>query len=73
MWNKISVSNFGVQSMAMSMLTDWKRCQREKLRNVSGVTSNTRRWTSPYQGWVKVNTDTTTFIAEGKVGIGMVI
>lgn len=72
-WNRISVSEFGVQSMARGMLTDWKRYQVEKSSNASGVASNSRRWTSPGQGSVKVNTDVATFLSEGHVGIGMVI
>ncbi|KAL8158239.1 hypothetical protein AgCh_002800 [Apium graveolens] len=68
-WDKVSVSEFGVQATAMSMMYEWRqRCAAVKNHKV--VTNGSlRRWKRPQQGWIKVNTDATVFRERGATGI----
>lgn len=69
LWDKVSVSAFGVQSTASSMLTEWNKCQQERRVCNPVSTVSARRWSPPPQGWVKINIDAAIFTATGSVGI----
>lgn len=73
LWDKVSTSEFGVQSTASSMLNEWRKCQQEKKACKPGSMSSVRRWNPPPQGWVKINVDAATFTESGNVGIGCVV
>lgn len=72
-WDKVSVSVFGVQSTAANMSAEWIKCQQEKQVRKSVNLMSARRWVSPPQGWVKINVDAAIFEATGSVGLGSVI
>lgn len=69
----MSVSEFGIQAMAMNMLNEW----RQKCVNSSKVavttTGGSRRWCRPQLGWIKVNTDAAVFMEWNTTGVGSVI
>ncbi|XP_074326652.1 uncharacterized protein LOC141664593 [Apium graveolens] len=68
-WDKISISEFGVYEKAMNMLFDWKqRCLEFKIHKGPSTTSITK-WKPPQQGWVKINTDVAVFVEAGYTGI----
>ena len=72
-WDKVNISEFGVQSTAMSMLHEWQqRCVAVRTPKVT-TNSSSRKWHRPQQGWIKVNTDAAVFMEWGSTGIGSVI
>ena len=61
-WDKVNVSEFGVQAMVMNMLHEWKK-KRAESRSHRGVTNGiSTRWHRPQHGWLKVNTDVAVFM-----------
>ncbi|XP_074378696.1 uncharacterized protein LOC141720247 [Apium graveolens] len=72
-WDKRSISVFGVQSMAMQLLQDWRRNQEQNEdsdhRNQRARTS---RWCKPQEGWIKVNIDAACHHQLEFIGMGCV-
>ena len=64
-WDKVMVSDYGVQATARNMLSEWRQSQQERVTNSPVMNSSARRWSPPPQGWVKVNTDAAVFEGEG--------
>lgn len=72
-WDKVSVTEFGVKATAMTLLAEWRKCQEEKIRGVTGTGPSAKRWNPPPQGWMKVNTDASVFGESRSIGVGGVI
>ncbi|XP_074347318.1 uncharacterized protein LOC141686164 [Apium graveolens] len=72
-WDKVSVSEFGVQAMAMNMMHEWKhKCAESRSYRVATGGPLTR-WYRPTHGWIKVNTDAAIFMEWSSTGVGSVI
>ncbi|XP_074344602.1 uncharacterized protein LOC141683749 [Apium graveolens] len=72
-WDKISVSEFGVRSNAMNMLYEWRQRCAEVKTHVLGTTGSSAKWQRQQQGLVKINTDAAVFMEGGSTGIGSVM
>ncbi|XP_074368774.1 uncharacterized protein LOC141708859 [Apium graveolens] len=72
-WNRVSISGFGVQATTMNMINEWQRCQKEKRVFVSAANTIACTWKPPAQGWFKVNVDAALFTDSAGFGIGCVI
>ena len=58
MWDKHSISVFGVHSMALQLLQDWRRSQEyNEGSDHRSQRTKIRCWCRPQKGWIKVNTD----------------
>ncbi|XP_074347005.1 uncharacterized protein LOC141685825 [Apium graveolens] len=72
-WDKKFLSMFGVQSMAMQLLQDWRRSQEELgTRMQRGSNENVTHLCRPPEGWVKVNVDAACRDQLGFIGMGCV-
>ncbi|KAL8119392.1 hypothetical protein AgCh_016783 [Apium graveolens] len=72
-WDKVSTSEFGVQSTEVNMLQEWRHSQLEKQKHHATSSKSPRRWQKPDEGWVKINIDAAVFIEFGCTGVGSVI
>ena len=55
-WDKATMSVFGVKAMALNMLNDWRKAM-EKASRESQMQQVARNWQKPPPGWVKINMD----------------
>lgn len=69
----MGVSEFGVQATSMNLNTNLGRSQQEKHKHTQVISSSSRMWKPPPQGWLKVNIDAAVFTETGSIGIGCVI
>lgn len=73
MCDKVSISEFGVQSNALSMLHEWKQRCAETRTHMMVTTVNGIKWKRPHNGRVKINIDAVVFMKGGSTGIGSVM
>ncbi|KAL8113302.1 hypothetical protein AgCh_020567 [Apium graveolens] len=72
-WDRVNVSEFGVQALVMNMLHEWKQKCAEGKRQGIGTDGSLKIWRRPQHGWVKVNTDAALFLEWDSTGVGNVI
>lgn len=72
-WDRVSISDFGVQARAMNMLHEWKMKCAESRRHGVATNGVSMRWHIPQHGWIKVNTDAAVFMEWNSTGVGSVI
>lgn len=72
-WDKRSISVFGVQSMALQLLQDWRRSQEQNEdSDHRNQRARTPRWCKPLEGWIKVNIDVAYHHQSEFIGMGCV-
>ncbi|XP_074324399.1 uncharacterized protein LOC141661314 [Apium graveolens] len=72
-WDRVNVSEFGVQALIMNMLHEWKhKCAEGKRKGIC-TDGSLKRWRRPQHGWVKVNTDVALFLEWDNTGVRNVI
>lgn len=54
-WNRRSMTTFGVTAMVNNLLQDWERSRKPYSSNTLGI--QPRKWCKPPQGWIKINID----------------
>lgn len=64
---------FGVKSMALNLLADWKR-MNEGVRKgrVTGMIQH-KEWCKPPDGWIKINVDAACRRDSEYIGVGCVV
>lgn len=72
-WDKISITEFGVVAKVMNMLSEWRQNCLERCKYKAMVSTSPRRWQPPQQGWMKINVDAAIFMESSCIGIGSVI
>nr|XP_017239551.1 PREDICTED: uncharacterized protein LOC108212332 [Daucus carota subsp. sativus] len=72
-WDKQSISVFGVHSMALQLLQDWRRSQEcSEGSDHRSERTQIRRWCRPREGWIKVNIDAACHHQSEFIGMGCV-
>ncbi|XP_074356254.1 uncharacterized protein LOC141695952 [Apium graveolens] len=71
-WDKLNVSVFGIKSVALNLLTDWRRMMEENGGKKGGAYARYTVWCKPPEGWIKVNIDATCHQGSEFTGIGCV-
>lgn len=71
-WNKKSMSVFGVRSMALNLLSDWKKANENDDRSVNKRQSVLKKWKKPPDGWTKINIDAAIQTQTGDIGVACV-
>lgn len=64
---------FGVKSMAVNMLNDWKKARDTGNRGTQNSSIRRGQWSKPAENWVKVNIDASCRRGEQFVGTGCVV
>lgn len=73
LWEKINVSVFGVKSMALNLLAEWRNATEvDKIKRGAGIVQ-TKRWCKPPDGWIKINIDAACRSNSDFIGVGCVV
>lgn len=62
-----------LKAAAMNLLKDWKKALVNGQGNITSAETNTRQWSKPPQGYIKVYVDAVIFSAIGYTSIGSII
>ncbi|XP_074374021.1 uncharacterized protein LOC141714399 [Apium graveolens] len=72
-WDRKSISTFGVKSMVMSLVQEWQRSQETGQGARGRKCSVNKRWCRPQEGWVKINIDAACHDQVGYIGAGCIV
>ncbi|XP_017239320.1 uncharacterized protein LOC108212100 [Daucus carota subsp. sativus] len=72
-WERNNMSTFGIKSLAVNMLTDWRKALEQGERRTGGVQVQQRQWSKPPAGWLKVNIDASCRQGNEWIGAGCVV
>lgn len=64
---------FGVRSMALNMLQEWKRSQDMGGGGHKQIAGGNHRWSKPQEGWVKINIDAACCNQLEFIGLGCIV
>ena len=56
-WNKKNMSIFGVRSMALNLMREWRNANECGVGGVRQKQPVTKKWSRPPEGWIKINVD----------------
>lgn len=71
-WDKVTMSVFGVKSMALHILQDWRKAVERDQNQGSSRQQVARHWQKPPPKWVKINVDAACKRGENCVKLGCV-
>ena len=67
------MSTFGVKTMAVNMLSEWKRAREEDERTQISARLSSKQWCKPPDGWIKINVEATCQQNTAYIGVGCVV